>query len=154
MLMSIGCISLSDLYIKQLKHNHLRLLQWTELLGHWRAWITNYRYSLTELITHTFSDPPTADFVILKDIKLHTMDALIETLQGRGYLNAKHSSVLITAVSSLGQNFAEAELKQLSASIDVLNKLIKENEIVVKERTTLCYKLVPLLCAAIAIILW
>ena len=61
---------------------------------------------------------------------------------------------MMDLLGEFGGSVMEHELAGLDRSIDKLQLKITEREKTVRERAGLLYKLVPLLCGALAVILW
>ena len=147
------------LWVKRYTHDLNNKLQnakdWIKVFSLWKNLIELYRYSIPELIEATLADPSTKDFritALLNDLLLEENTKSLNKADGLFF--GEEQQLIYNCLQQLGASLAETEVQQLENCISELDKFIKEKEITVKERTALLYKLTPLFCGGIAVILW
>ncbi len=123
-------------------------------MRYWKDWIEQYRYSVPELIHHTISDHKTKDFVIVSDFTDGSPEDLTTLVNCDNRLDEKSKEIIISSFQELGDTLSENGMKNLASKASQLKEILKEKEVTSKERSILLFKLVPLICGAIAVILW
>lgn len=123
-------------------------------MRYWKDWIEQYRYSVPELIHHTISDHKTKDFLIVSDFTDGSSEEMTTLVKRDKRLGEKEKEILISSFRELGDVLSENGTKNLASKANQLKEILKEKEVTSKERSILLFKLVPLICGAIAVILW
>ena len=154
LLVFVGAIRITHLYILRLKDQLKFLQDWEKIFRCWKDWIERYSYSLDELIYQTTVDPLTSKLNNTYFLKDKTVSQLIDSLSEDVTIPADDITIVMDLLGEFGGSVMEHELAGLDRSIDKLQLKITEREKTVRERAGLLYKLVPLLCGALAVILW
>ncbi len=142
------------IYLKTLESQLEYLKDWEKIFRLWREWITRFSSSVDELISQTVSDTLTADLGVAKEMKGKTINDLLSLIQANQKIQTSDKQVIAEVLKNIGNSMVECELESLSYTISKLQILIVEREKTLKERKGLIFKLTPLLCGALAIILW
>ena len=99
-------------------------------------------------------DAVSADLRVAKEMKNKTIkEILVQVENAQGVLSSD-KQVIYDVLKNIGNSMVDSEVDGLSYAIDKLQNIIETFEKTVKERKQLFYKLTPLLCGALAVILW
>lgn len=109
---------------------------------------------MDELISQTAMDAATADLLTAKQIKNKTIDDILIEVDNAQGISSSDKQVISDVLKNIGNSMADSEIDSLSYAISKLQNIIETFEKTVKERKQLFYKLTPLLCGALAVILW
>ena len=136
-------------------HKQLELLcDWEKIFRCWKDWMVRFSFSVDELIGYTAKDIATSCLASARQMENENIRQLIDRLSCESILPQEELEIIIVTLRELGNSLTENELEGLDRSICSLQEKITEREKTVKERTALLYKLIPLLCGALAVVLW
>lgn len=153
-LLFVGAIRSVKLYTAYL-HKQLEVLcDWEKIFRCWKDWMVRFSFSVDELIRYTAQDIATSSLTSAQQMENENIRQLIDRLNCESVLPKDELEIIIVTLREIGNSLTENELEGLNRSICSLQEKITEREKTVKERTALLYKLIPLLCGALAVVLW
>lgn len=151
--MSMGAFLGVKNYVDSLKAQLVFLKDWEKIFRLWKEWILHFSYSTAELIERTVTDALSCELFVSKMMKNKQIQEIITYIESYP-LSADEKQIVLQILKELGNSLTEAEVQSLSHAANMLKAKVSERESVVKEKTTLLYKITPLLCAAAAILIW
>ena len=151
--MSTGAFLGVKNYVDSLKAQLVFLKDWAKIFQLWKEWILHFSYSTAELIERTVTDTLSSELFVSKMMKNKKIEEIITYIESYP-LSADEKQIVLQILKELGNSLTEAEVQSLSHAAKLLGDKVSEREAVVKEKTTLLYKITPLLCAAAAILIW
>lgn len=151
--MSLGAFLGVKNYIDSLREQLIFLRDWAQIFWLWKEWILHFSYSTAELIERTVTDSISSKLSAAKMMSGKRIDEIITYVENFP-LSEDEKQIVLKILRELGNSLTETEVQSLSSAIKTLETKISERESIFKEKTTLLYKLTPLLCAAVAILIW
>ncbi len=154
LLLLLGALQCVRIYTTELKKQLIWLRDWERIFSCWKDWIERFSYSIDELIEQTSKDILTCKLESSNLMRGENAEQLIARISGCKEFALQDKQLVVSTLQEMGNSLTEKEIESLDRSIDILRNRIKESEKTVKERTALLYKLVPLMCGAVSVILW
>lgn len=154
----IGLICLSlcicvKKYIGRLKSRGEFASDWSNIFRTWRDSILHFSFSVDELIAYISENASTSSLSASLNIKDKSLEEIIVWIK-TAEAEERDRQTVLDVLSKVGESFKETEAESLAHAADSLRESASANREKVKEKQELLYKLTPLLCGAIAILLW
>ena len=158
-IVSIGLILLSIFwgarkYVEILESRLDWLKGWEAILRVWREWISCYSYSVDEIIQKTSDDEALCGFSICKKICKKRIEDILEDTRNEPFVLEADKQIVINVLLRIGNSMLDIEVEVLTSAIAKLSESVEKCNCILKERRVLVYKLTPLLCGAIFVLLW
>lgn len=133
----------------------IRLLkEWLKIFTFWRDQIENYGFSVAEIISNLSKDASLQSLSVSRLIADKTPEEILAILQADNVLPAEQKTLIAEVIRELGTTLSRTQTERLVRAESALVTSIEEKEHCLKERSAMLYKLVPLLCGAVAVLLW
>ncbi len=149
-----GAALAAKTYIDRLKRWLENLEDCIKILRCWSNWIIQYSYSVNELIEHTTNDNETSSLGFARLFVDCNCDGLIALLSDGDLLEVSDRNVMVSLLENIGSSLTQTETQRIEECVALLTDSKTKKESLLTERRSLLLKIVPLICAAIAVILW
>lgn len=142
------------IYIKGLENQLCYFRDWEKIFRAWSEWISRFSVSVDELIEQTVLNSLTCDLSVSKTFKDKTFSSIVADVGTRRDINPSENEVILEVLQNIGNSMVEKEINNLTYATEKLQEVIQKRENLLKERRNLLYKLAPLLCGGLAVVLW
>lgn len=142
------------IYIRELEEQLIYFKDWEKIFRAWSEWLERFSISVDELIEQTATNPITCELSMAKQMQGHTIQEISSAILGRKGVVAWENEVILEVLQNIGNSMIGKEIESLDYAVNNLQKIILDRQNILKERKKLLYKLTPLLCGGLTIILW
>ncbi len=141
-------------YIRDLEEQLIYFKDWEKIFRVWSEWIERFSISVDELIEQTATNPMTCELSMAKQMKGQTIQKISSEILYRKGVTPWENEVILAVLQNIGNSMIGKEIESLDYAVKNLQKIIMERQNILKERKKLLYKLTPLLCGGLSVILW
>ena len=141
-------------YIRMLEFRFEWLKEWEMIFRAWREWISYYSYSVDELIYKTTDEDRLKCFSVCESIRGKNLNEIISDVLKEQLILDKDKQIVVDVLSKIGESMLNTEIDGLAQAISKLSDAVENCGSILQERKVLVYKLTPLLCGVLFVLLW
>ena len=153
-MMCLGLIWGVKVYLDMLKGKWIFAYNWEKIFRLWKSLIARFSYSISELLDQTTNDVTTKDLEVIRQIQGLEFQEIKKKVNECMIANEADRQVVEEVLDRIGSTVTESEIESLAHAIELLEQSAALHQASHKEKKILLYKLLPLLCGAIAILFW